>query len=385
MTILAACVSALCFFLWPCLARGNGPFAVYSEEFSDLLGRQPRLELLVKSGDPLEFHEGPVYFPNEKNGFVLYTTQPVGNYSDPRAGPLNSIRRYDVDSGEVTTFKSPSKANMPNGQFRDVYDRLLTCEQGFREGQPGRITRTNLTSGEVKILVDANYGMQLNSPNDVVVKSDGTVWFTDPSYGFLQSFRPKPKVGDFVYRIDENARGPSRLTVVADHFSKPNGLAFSPNEQYLYITDSGAIQTPGSWHPELPHHVLRYNVVDGKHLRNRQLFAVIENVVNGDENPGIPDGIKLDQCGNLYVAAGDGVQVFNPDGDLIGKILTPTFVSNLDFGGSNGSDLYLMANSALYRVTLNAFGAGFPAKQSCRNLTATNSTKTDDPVRWMNL
>ncbi|XP_070532401.1 gluconolactonase-like [Ptychodera flava] len=346
--------------------KSYNPFPVYSDEFLDILPEQPKLEQLAESDDPLEFHEGPIYFPDENGGFILFTTQPVGNYADPKANPLNSIRRYDIDSGNVTTFRSSTNANMPNGQFRDPQGRLLTCEQGFKHGSPGRITRTDVESGEIEILINGTFGMELNSPNDIVVKSDGTVWFTDPSYGYLQSFRPEPQVGDFVYRFDADARGP-QVTIVADFFSKPNGLAFSPDEHFLYLTDSGAIQGPGSWHPNLPHHIIRYDVIDGKHLRNRQLFAVVENNVTGSENPGIPDGIKLDQCGNVFVGAGDGVQVFNEDGDLVGKILTPTFVSNLEFGGQQGNDLFLMANSALYKVTLNAFGAGFPRIQDCKN------------------
>nr|APU50790.1 gluconolactonase-like protein 053 [Saccoglossus kowalevskii] len=355
----------------PCY--GELHFAIYSDEFKNILPEDPTFELLAKSDEPYEFHEGPAYFPDDNDGFLLYTTQPAKKYKDPKSDPQNSIKKYDIRSGELSTFRESSVAHMPNGQVRDTKNRLLTCEQGYKNLSPGRITRTNLSTGKVEVLVDSHYGLHLNSPNDIVVKSDGTIWFTDPSYGFMQDFRSKPELGDFVYRLDPDAKGPN-LTVVADGFNKPNGLAFSPDEHYLYITESGAIQLPGSWHPNLPHHIYRYHVVNGRHLRNKELFAVVGNQVHEGDNPGIPDGIKFDQCGYVYVGAGDGVQVFNTNGDLIGKILTPTFVSNIAFGGKRGNYLYLLANSVLYRVRLRASGAEFSRNteiQQCGNASST--------------
>ncbi|XP_077981385.1 gluconolactonase-like [Glandiceps talaboti] len=376
MTAMFSMTSLLTLFLYATIGSGEKNFIAYSEDFIYIIGNDPELELLAKSNQLLEFHEGPVYFPNDDEGYLLYTTQPVGDYDKPNSKPLNCIRQYDIKSGKVTTFRQTSIANMPNGQFRDSLGRLLTCEQGFKDRKSAGISRTNLTSGEVEVLTDNYYGMSLNSPNDIVVKSDGTVWFTDPSYGFMQSFRPKPEVGDFVYRLDTTEHDDAdRMTVVTDSHNKPNGLAFSPDERYLYITDSGAIQTPGSWHPDFPHHVVRYDIVDGKRLRNRELFAVVGNSVKEGGSPGIPDGIKVDQCGNIYIGAGDGVQVFNSDGDLIGKIMTPTFVSNLEFGGKQGNDLFLMANPSLFKVTLNAYGTGFSPRQSCRHVQASNQSR----------
>jgi gluconolactonase len=139
-----------------------------------------------------------------------------------------------------------------NGMALDLTGRLLVCEQGTRS-EHARISRLDTMTGTVDTVVDVWAGLRLNSPNDVAVKGDGTVWFTDPSYGHLQGFKPEPLIGDYVYRYDPSR---DRLSVVADSFQKPNGLAFSPDERVLYITDSGANQEPESYHVQLPHHRL---------------------------------------------------------------------------------------------------------------------------------
>ncbi|NEO95929.1 MAG: SMP-30/gluconolactonase/LRE family protein, partial [Moorea sp. SIO3G5] len=193
------------------------------------------------------------------------------------------------------------------------------------------------------------WGLPFNSPNDIVVKSDNTIWFTDPSYGYLQGFKNPPEVGNFVYRYDPET---GFLSVVADSFNKPNGLAFSPDERILYINDSGAIQEPGSYDVDLPHHIRAFDVQDGCRLVNDRLFAVI--------TPGVPDGLKVDTEGRVYSSAGDGVQVFNQQGDLIGKILVDDDVAqgvaNFTFGGSDNNILYMMADTAIYAATLQAKG-----------------------------
>jgi len=178
----------------------------------------------------------------------------------------------------------------------------------------------------------------------VVVRGDGTLWFTDPSYGHRQGFRPEPEVGDYVYRFDP---GSGRLSVVADSFAKPNGLAFSPDERTLYVTDSGANIEPGSYHVDQPHHVIAFDVLDGRHLGPGRLFAVT--------TPGFPDGIKVDRAGRVYVSASSGVQVFNPAGDLIGQIRLPGTV-NFTFGGPGGQVLYITTDTAVWAAVLATTG-----------------------------
>ena len=222
--------------------------------------------------------------------------------------------------------------------------RLVVCEQGSLDA-PAAVTALDPATGERETVVDAWGGLPLNSPNDVVVRRDGTVWFTDPSYGHLQGFRPEPQVGDHVYRHDLRS---GRLAVVADSFVKPNGLAFSPGEQVLYVTDSGANQEPGSFHVGLPHHIVAFDVDAGGHLGAGRLFAVT--------TPGFPDGIKVDDAGRVYASAFSGVQVFSPVGDLIGEIHLPGAV-NFTFGGPGRNVLFITTDTAVWAAVLNAKGA----------------------------
>jgi gluconolactonase len=234
---------------------------------------------------------------------------------------------------------------MPNGMTLGHDGRLVVCEQGTRSA-PARISRVDPLTGRVDTLVDNWDGLSLNSPNDVVVRRDGTIWFTDPSYGHLQGFRPEPQVGDYVYRFDSRS---GRLSVVADSFDKPNGLAFSPDEQTLYVTDSGANTEPGSYHVGRPHHVMAFDVLDGRHLGPGRLFAVT--------TPGFPDGIKVDRAGRVYASSSSGVQVFSPAGDLIGQISLPGAV-NFTFGGPGGQVLFITTDTAIWAAVLATAGAG---------------------------
>jgi gluconolactonase len=196
----------------------------------------------------------------------------------------------------------------------------------------------------VTTVVDEWRGLRLNSPNDVVAKSDGTIWFTDPSYGHLQGFRPRPVRGDFVYRYEPQS---DELTVVADDFDKPNGLAFSPDEQVLYVGDSGANHEPGSFDPRRPHHIRAFDVVDGRLVHDR-LFAVT--------SPGFPDGIKVDAAGNVYASSSTGVQAFEPRGDLLGEIRLPGAV-NFTFGCEGRNVLFITTDTAVWAAVLDTKGA----------------------------
>ncbi len=249
--------------------------------------------------------------------------------------------RFPLQAERISVVRAT--ANVANGMALDLTGRLLVCEQGTRS-EHARISRLDTMTGTVDTVVDVWAGLRLNSPNDVAVKGDGTVWFTDPSYGHLQGFKPEPLIGDYVYRYDPSR---DRLSVVADSFQKPNGLAFSPDERVLYITDSGANQEPESYHVQMPHHIMAFDVKDGRHLVNARLFAVT--------TPGFPDGIKVDSEGRVYASAFSGVQVFNPSGDLIGEIHLPGAV-NFTFGGPGNNVLFITTDTAIWAAVLNATG-----------------------------
>ncbi len=291
----------------------------------------------------VDAHEGPVYLAGEDA--LYFTTLPRAG----RISPLASINRlaldgdrFPVDADRITVVDAD--VVMTNGMALDRDGSLIVCDQG-NPSVPAQLRRVDPRTGETSTIVDAWQGLRLNSPNDVVVKSDGTIWFTDPAYGYLQGFRPQPQVGDFVYRFDPAIES---LTVVADSFSKPNGIAFSPDERVLYVTDSGANQELGTYYVNLPHHVIAFDVVGGRQLANQRLFAVT--------TPGFPDGIKVDRAGRVYVSSPTGVQVYSPEGDLIDHIDVPGTV-NFTFGGADHNILFITANTAIWAAALDTKGA----------------------------
>jgi gluconolactonase len=315
-------------------------FIAHRDGFHAVAGPDRRRTLLIETNA----HEGPVYVAPEH---ALYFT------TVPEPGPRNiAIMRLRLDGAAfpfaakaLETVRRPS--NMANGMTLDRDGRLLVCEQGSREA-PARIGRLDLGAGSAETVVADWRGNRFNSPNDVVVKSDRTVWFTDPDYGHLQGFKGAPEVGAYVYRHDPAA---GETTVVADSFDKPNGLAFSPDESVLYITDSGANQAPGTYFAGLPHHVRAFDVVGGRQLRNDRLFAVV--------SPGVPDGIKLDRDGRVYTSSATGVQVFTPDGDMLGEIRAPG-VANFTFGGPDNDVLFILADTRIWQAKLAVAGARTP-------------------------
>jgi gluconolactonase len=271
-----------------------------------------RLELVAET----DAHEGPVYVEDEN---ALYFT------TVPR--PEVAIKRLALDTGRVSVVRAD--ANKANGMTLDAEGRLIVCEQGTFDS-PARISRLDRRTGAVETVVDAVDGLPLNSPNDVVVRSDGTIWFTDPSYGFLQGFRPEPRVPDRVYRYDPVS---DAATVVADALDKPNGLAFSPDETVLYVADNGA-----------PHHLLSLDLRTGQ----RRVFAA--------STPEHPDGVKVDAAGRVYATASHGVLIFGPAGEQIGEIELPGAV-NCTFGGADGDVLFITADTAIWAATPNPKGA----------------------------
>lgn len=310
-------------------------FTVYRDEFRAILG--PRFQRLVLAAT--DAHEGPVYVSAEH---ALYFT------TVPEPGCKNAIKRlqlagddFPFEARALDTVRFPS--NMANGMTLDRSGRLVICEQGTRE-MPAGIRRLDLKTGAAEMLVDQWRGLRFNSPNDVVVKSDHTVWFTDPNYGELQGFKGPSEIGAYVYRHDP-ATG--ETAVVADSFNKPNGLAFSPDELILYVTDTGANQAPGTYFAGLPHHIRAFDVHGGRRLRNERLFAVI--------SPGCPDGIKLDRDGRVYTTSATGVQVFTREGDLLGEIASPG-VANFTFGGPENNVLFILGDTQIWQARLEVAG-----------------------------
>lgn len=318
-------------------------FEAHDESFAKVVGGAPRLAKVVD----VDAHEGPVYVASED---ALYVTTVPRTVDLPLARSRHvAVKRISLDGNRfpvlperVGVVRQP--ANNANGMALGHDGSLLVCEQGSL-GEHGAIARLDPQTGRREVVVDHWQGLRFNSPNDVALRHDGSIWFTDPSYGHLQGFKPAPMVGDFVYRFEPGA---GRLTVVADDFEKPNGLAFSPDGATLYVTDSGANQAPGSYHVDLPHHVVAYDVVNGRTLVNRRLFCVT--------TPGFPDGITVDRDGRVYVSAATGVQVFERDGWLIGEIHLPGTV-NFTFGGPAGNVLYITTDTAVWAAVLDTTGA----------------------------
>jgi gluconolactonase len=316
-------------------------FVAHTTAFRQVLGERPRLEQVVV----LDAHEGPVYLAEQD---ALYLTSvPVPSADDPRR-PLVAIRRvqldglrFPVDPTGVSTLRRDS--NAANGMTLDRDGRLLVCEQGGPD-RPAAITSLDPRTGARRTLVDHWCGLPLNSPNDVVVAADGAIWFTDPQYGHLQGFRPRPRAGDHVYRYDPVA---GMATVVADGFDKPNGLALSPDGSTLYVADSGATQGPGSFDPSRPHHVIAFDVVGGRRLGPGRLFAVVAG--------SCPDGLVVDTAGRLYVCCASGVLVLTLDGDRIGELTLPGAV-NAVFGGADRNALFITTDTAVWAAVLDTSG-----------------------------
>ncbi|MFS2107564.1 SMP-30/gluconolactonase/LRE family protein [Ralstonia sp. Ralssp135] len=268
--------------------------------------------------------EGPVWFGDAG---ALYWTDL----------PNDRILRWDEASGAVATYRAPS--DKANGLTRDRQGRLIACEHGQR-----RVTRTEY-DGSFTVLASEFEGKPLNSPNDVVVASDGAVWFTDPPFGLVSDYMgqiAEPQLPASIYRIDPRD---GRLDCVADDVLGPNGLAFSPDERTLYVVASRA----------RPREILAFDVVDGKALGERRVLI--------DAADGAPDGFRVDVHGNLWCGWGtgsaelDGVRVFAPDGTAIGHIALPERCANLCFGGRQLNRLFMASTTSLYALYVNTRGA----------------------------
>jgi gluconolactonase len=310
-------------------------FRTYAPEFDAVLGDDPCLSRVAE----VDAHEGVVYFADENALYFTTLPKPGGN-----GAPSVQIKRLALDEIEHEPVSVVvAETNAANGMAPDLDGGLLVCEQGTRS-EHARISRLDRETGARETVVDHWRGLRFNSPNDVVAASDGSIWFTDPSYGRLQGFKPDPMVGDFVYRYDPATE---QIAVVADSFDKPNGLAFSPDERTLYVTDSGANQEPGSYYVDRPHHIKAFDVLAGTGLGGERLLAVI--------SPGFPDGLKVDRDGRIYASSFSGVQVLDPSGQLIGEIRLAGAV-NFCFGGIERNSLFITTDTAVWVAQLAAKG-----------------------------
>jgi gluconolactonase len=252
--------------------------------------------------------------------------------------PRNRTMRF-IENAGVSVYRQPS--HYANGQCRDRQGRLVTCSHRDR-----CLYRTEL-DGKLTRLVDQHAGKRLNAPNDVTVKSDGTIWFTDPLYGIQRDYEGGIQTSEqppALYRFDPIS---GEITIAAGDFDGPNGLVFSPDERRLYVCETGDATT------ESPRRYIRVFDVDVRgDLHGGDIFHKVE--------PGFADGICMDEDGNLWSSAADGVHCIDPAGHLLGKILVPYRVSNLTFGGYWKNRLFIGGSHTLYAIFLNRRGAGWP-------------------------
>ena len=287
---------------------------------SYVLGNAP----LEKLGEGFRWVEGPAWFGDM--GLLLFSDL-----------PNNRVMRWSEADG-VQVFRAPS--DFANGHARDREGRLITCSHH------GRCLSRLEHDGSVTVLADNYGGKRLNAPNDVIVKSDGTIWFTDPFYGLQTDYeggKQQSEIGESVFCYDPRQ---DSLRVVADDLEGPNGLSFSPDESKLYISETGALFA------EKPQQSIRvFDVGADNHLKNGRPFYKVA--------PGFADGFAADEHGNIWSSAADGVHCISPRGVLLGKIKVPSLVSNLTFGDRYRSRLFICASHALYSVFLNVRGAAW--------------------------
>jgi gluconolactonase len=282
--------------------------------------------LVERLGGGCVWSEGPAWIPSERS--VIWSDI-----------PNNRIMRWTEEGGiEVDR----TDVEFTNGRTLDLEGRLVVCSHGHR-----RIERVE-PDGTITSLATHYAQGRLNSPNDVVVKSDGSIWFTDPPYGILSDREghaaESELPGCFVFRLEPES---GELGVATDLLAHPNGLGFSVDESILYVSD-----TSQSVNPAGNHHIMAFDVVDGDRLENPRVFAVV--------SPGLADGFRVDRTDHIFTSAGDGVHVLNPEGRRIGMIPIPEVTSNCVFGGPDGNDLYITASTSLYRIRSKTSGAARP-------------------------
>jgi gluconolactonase len=299
---------------------------VLDPRFAPVATHAPALERLCTGA---VWSEGPVWLP--QTGQLLWSDI-----------PNNRMLAWHPQQG-MTVWRE--RVEFTNGHVLDAQGALLHCSHGLRALVRTRFSADDLPLAD-ELLVDRYQGRRLNSPNDVVVKRDGSIWFTDPPYGILsdhEGHRAERELpGHYVFRY---CPASGALRIASDWLEHPNGLAFSPDESLLYVSDTSAALRPDGGH----HHIVAFDVLGGQDLANPRVFAVV--------TPGLADGFRVDRHGFLYTSSEDSVQVYHPDGSRIGVIPVPEKVGNVCFGGPGGNELFICASSSLYRIVLNTRGA----------------------------
>jgi gluconolactonase len=299
-------------------------YEILDERFRRYVRTNARVEKLFEGS---RWAEGPAYFA-------------AGRYLVWSDIPNDRMLRWDETSATVGVFRAP--ACYTNGNTVDREGRLVSCEHGNR-----RVTRTE-HDGSITVIADRFEGKRLNSPNDVVVASDGAVWFTDPTYGIdsdYEGYRAESEIGaSNVYRVGPDT---GACEVAADDFVRPNGLAFSPDERRLYVSDTGITHVPDG-----PRHIRAFDVGPGGALSGGEVFATCSE--------GMFDGFRFDEEGRLWAGAGDGVHCHDVDGTLLGKVRVPETVANVVFGGPRRNRLFICGTTSLYAVLLPFAGATRP-------------------------
>jgi gluconolactonase len=305
------------------MAGSGALYEHFEKDFRRMINGSAQLETLYTN---CRWAEGPVWFGD--GGYLLWSDI-----------PNDRILRWIPGLG-VSEYRNP--AGNTNGHTRDREGRLISCSHGNR-----RVERTE-HDGTITVLATHHNDKPLNSPNDVVVKSDGTIWFTDPAYGIESDYEghksKQEQPGCYVYCIDPKS---GKLKAVVTDMDRPNGLAFSPDESILYVADSAS-----SFGGDRPHHIRAFKVGAGNKLSGGKVLAEI--------NPGLPDGFRCDTDGNIWTSAGDGVHILSPSGVMIGKILTPKTPANCTFGGPKNNWLFIAATDSLHLLHTNANGARRP-------------------------
>ncbi|KJK64079.1 SMP-30/Gluconolaconase/LRE-like region [Aspergillus parasiticus SU-1] len=334
-------------------------FEIHDNRFFNIIGSAPKLEAILKNDDVPFAHEASVFIPSTDELFLTSNifTDPVTNHSTIQ------ISKVKVNAHPVTSEVIKTTIPMANGAVNHG-NGILFCGQGNQTEPSGLYQMSINAPYEAELLVSGFYGRQFNSPNDVVVHSDGSIWFTDPIYGSKQGFRPKPQLPNQVYRFEPATQN---VRVVADGFGRPNGIAFSPDEKTVYITDTAYTLGDGTNDPTGPStmyvnflihpftvalpllicctsYAFDVSSINGEQfLTNRRVFAMADT--------GIPDGIKVDMDGNVYAGCGDGINIWSPGGVLLGKILIKDGAANFSFG-RNGQ-MFILNENTLWTAQLS--------------------------------
>ncbi|KAL5339454.1 hypothetical protein BJX70DRAFT_387887 [Aspergillus crustosus] len=304
-------------------------FAVHNDKFLAILGEEPTLELLAENEYYAFAHEAGVFIPERNELFI--TSNRIQNPSGEQRVQITKVQLSNASpSGSVTCEELSVPIPMANGGI-NYKDGIIICAQGSIDEPSGLY------------YMSSKPPYNFNSVNDVVVHSDGTIWFTDPIYGYEQGYRPKPRLPNQVYRYNP---ADDSIRAVADGFGRPNGICFSPDGKTVYITDTDWIHGDGTTDDTRPSSIYAFDVVlyhKQPFLTNRRLFAMADST--------IPDGIKCDLEGNVYSGCGDGLNVWSPGGDLLGRILVKGGVANFCFG--RDGEIFLLNEHRLWRTKLN--------------------------------